>query len=255
MSASARPTSQPLVSCIVPVYNGEAFLWEALDSIFAQTYRNLDVIVVDDGSTDGSRDLVAGYPRPVQYIQQANSGPAAARNSGLRAARGELISFLDADDVWHPDKLRLQLELLEQHPELGACVTLIQNFWVESLRDEREAFRGHQREQPIPGYSSVTLLARKSVFDAIGGFDTRLKHGDDTDWFLRADERGIAVGVVPELLVHRRVHPHSRSRQWQERSRNEYLDLLKAHLDRVRALKRSSPRDDPASGPADPVSD
>jgi glycosyltransferase involved in cell wall biosynthesis len=230
-----------LVSCIVPVHNGEAFLRETLDSIFAQTHRELDVIVVDDGSTDGTNEVVAHYDAPLRYVWQANAGPSTARNTGLRAASGECIAFLDADDLWHPEKLARQLALLAERPAVGACVTLIQNFWDDALRDEHESLRDHARAQPLAGYTSVTLLARRSVFETVGEFDTRLKHGDDTDWFLRAEENGVVVEVVPELLVYRRVHPNSRSRQWQGRSRDEYLDLLKAHLDRQRAMRRSPP--------------
>ncbi len=235
--------SAPLVSCIVPVFNGAAYLRAALDSIFAQTHRPLDVVVVDDGSTDETPDLVAAYPQPLRSIRQANAGPSTARNRGLHEARGAFIAFLDADDLWHPDKLALQIALLESRPDVAACVTLIQNFWEQELRDEQEAFRGHPREQPLPGYSSVTRLARRSLFDVIGGFDTRLKHGDDTDWFLRASEAGATVELIPRVLVHRRMHALSRSRQWQDRSRDEYLTLLKTHLDRLRS-GRPAPADD-----------
>ena len=98
-------TKPNLISCIVPVFNGERYLAEALDSILAQTWRPLEVIVVDDGSTDGTAHIAAGYGAEVSYIHQANAGPAAARNRGLDAARGEFIAFLDADDLWHKDKL------------------------------------------------------------------------------------------------------------------------------------------------------
>jgi glycosyltransferase involved in cell wall biosynthesis len=246
--------SSHLISCIVPVHNGEAFLRETLDTIYGQTHRPLDVVVVDDGSTDGTRDLVENYPEPVRYVWQANAGPSSARNTDLQVAQGELVSFLDADDLWHPEKLTRQLALLQRRPELGACVTLIQNFWTDELRDERESFRGHPREQPLPGYTSVTLLARRSLFDAIGGFDTRLKHGDSTDWFLRAEEHGAAIELVPEVLVYRRVHPHSRSRRWQGRSRDEYVHLLKSHLDRRRALEGSSSDDELVARPNDAAS-
>jgi glycosyltransferase involved in cell wall biosynthesis len=255
MSGVMPGTDLPRVSCIVPVYNGEAFLRETLDSIVAQTYRELDVIVVDDGSIDGTRDLVAQYEAPLRYVWQANAGPSSARNTGLRAAQGKYVAFLDADDLWHPDKLARQVALLAERPTVGACITLIQNFWDDALSDEHESLRGHVREQPMAGYTSVTLLARRSVFEAIGGFDTRLKHGDDTDWFLRADENGVAVELVPELLVYRRVHPNSRSRQWQRRSRDEYLDLLKSHLDRQRALTRSRPEEAGTAGSSATASD
>ena len=175
MSGVVPSPDLPRVSCIVPVYNGEAFLRETLDSIVAQTHRELDVIVVDDGSTDGTRDLVAQYEAPLRYVWQANAGPSTARNTGLRAAQGEYVAFLDADDLWHPGKLARQVALLEERPAVGACVTLIQNFWDDALRDEHESLRGHPREQPMAGYTSVTLLARRSVFEVIGGFDTTLE--------------------------------------------------------------------------------
>src|SRR2546426_10667200 len=96
---------ESLISCIVPVFNGERYLHETLNSILAQTYRPLEIIVADDGSTDGTRTIVASYGQQVRYLWQLNAGPAAARNLGLTAAKGEFIAFLDADDLWHPEKL------------------------------------------------------------------------------------------------------------------------------------------------------
>jgi glycosyltransferase involved in cell wall biosynthesis len=231
--------SPPLVSCIVPVFNGERYLREALDSILGQTHRALEIIVVDDGSTDGTAAIVAGYRESVRYRWQPNAGPATARNTGIRAAIGEFIAFLDADDLWHPKKLATQLDGLAERPELGACVTHIQNFWAPELSREAEHFRDHPRAQAMPGYSSVTLLARREVFDRVGLFDTTLKHGDDTEWFFRASERGVSVDVVPEVLVYRRLHERSRSRRWAPRSRDEYIGLLKARLDRRRAREQT----------------
>src|SRR5690242_4967891 len=97
----------PTVTCIVPVFNGERYLGEALDSIFAQGHQPLEVLVVDDGSTDGSAAVAKSYGDRVRYFFQPNAGPAAARNLGLEAARGEFIAFLDADDLWHRDKLAI----------------------------------------------------------------------------------------------------------------------------------------------------
>src|SRR5262249_2428536 len=107
-----------LISCIVPVFNGERYLREALDSILAQTYQPLELIVLDDGSTDGTAALVAGYGERIRYLWQANAGEAGARNRGLSIAQGEFVAFLDADDLWHPEKLRRQLARLHDRPEL-----------------------------------------------------------------------------------------------------------------------------------------
>ena len=106
----AKIVAHPLISCIVPVYNGELYLRDALDSILAQTYQPLDILVVDDGSTDRTVQLVASYGEQIRYRWQPNAGPAAARNSGLRLTQAEFVAFLDADDVWHPSKLARQMQ-------------------------------------------------------------------------------------------------------------------------------------------------
>lgn len=107
------PKMPPLISCIVPVYNGEKYLDETLDSIFAQTYRPLEVIVIDDGSTDGTGNLVKARTEEVIYVLQDNAGPAAARNVGIATASADYLAFIDADDLWLPDKLTRQMELFD----------------------------------------------------------------------------------------------------------------------------------------------
>jgi glycosyltransferase involved in cell wall biosynthesis len=223
------------VSCIVPVFNGERFLGEAIDSIIAQTHAPFEVIVVDDGSTDGTKALVEGYGSAVRYLWQSNAGPATARNTGIAAATGEFVSFLDADDVWHPGKSARQLALFDARPALQLCVTHIQNVCMPEAADHPELSNDGRRARSIVGYSTVTLLARRHVFTVIGDFDTALKHGDDTDWFIRATEHGYSIEVVPEVLVHRRLHAGNRSRQWASRSRTEYLRLMKRFVDAQRA--------------------
>jgi glycosyltransferase involved in cell wall biosynthesis len=105
---------ESLISCIVPVYNGERYLGETLDSIFAQTYQPLEIIVVDDGSTDGTATVAASYGQRVRYLCQTNQGKAAARNRGFGAAQSEFIAFIDADDLWHPEKLTRQITRLHE---------------------------------------------------------------------------------------------------------------------------------------------
>lgn len=240
----------PCISCIVPVFNGERFLGKALDSILAQTYRPLEILAVDDGSTDQTQAILEGYGEPVLYIAQSNAGPATARNTGIRAAKGEFIAFLDADDLWHADKLTRQVARFHARPELGVSVTQIQNFWMPELNEEQERFREHRRGQALPGYSTVTLLARRQLFDLVGMFDATLKHGDDTEWFMRAEEHGVLIEMLPEVLVYRRLHANNRSRTWTARSQAEYLYLIKNLVERRQARQKAvSPDSDPGGTP------
>ena len=226
-----------LISCIIPVFNGERYLREAIDSILAQTHRPLEIIIVDDGSTDGTRAVVANYGDQVRYVWQPNSGPATARNLGLSRAAGEFVAFLDADDLWHAEKLARQMARFDARPELDFCVAHVQNFWIAELRDEEERFRNNRVAKPLPGYVTGTLLARRRLFDTIGVFDTKLAHGDSTDWFLRASECGAVMELLPVVLSFRRLHQINRSRLLASRSRNEFLNIVKASLDQRRGKK------------------
>jgi glycosyltransferase involved in cell wall biosynthesis len=230
-----------LVSCIVPVFNGERYVGEALDSILAQTYRPLEVLVADDGSTDGTAGVVAGYGEQIRYLCQPNAGPAAACNLGLERAQGEFVAFLAADDVWHPEKLERQMARFQAREELDLCVTYIQNFWVPELAEEAERFRDHRLAQPMPGYTCVTLLARRSLFETVGLFDATLQHGSDLEWFARAGDQGAVVEMLPEVLVHRRLHEGNRSRHLASNSRDTFLQILKASLDRRRRNAEDAP--------------
>ena len=212
---------------------------EALESILAQTHRPLEIIVADDGSTDGTGAIVAGFGERVRYVKQSNKGPATARNLGLSLATGDFVAFLDSDDLWHPEKLERQLGRFHARPELDYCVTHAQNFWIPELEIEAEKYQNHRISRPMPGYVTQTLMARRALFEAIGLFDSALGHGDSTDWFLRATERGAVMELLPEVLTYRRLHPNNRSRVRADKSRDEYLRLLKLSLDRKRHLNRS----------------
>ena len=223
-----------LISCVVAVFNGERYLAEALESILAQTYGALDVIVIDDGSTDGTPDVVASFARRVRSVRQRNAGPAAARNRGVAEARGELIAFLDADDLWHPDKLARQAARFLARPELDVSLTQIQHFWAPELAEEEARCRQLRIAQPAPGYLTAALLARRAVFDRVGGFEESWSHVHDTEWFSRLRDRGVEIEMLPEALVHRRLHPHNRSRLLAEASREEYLRWLGTRVRRDR---------------------
>lgn len=224
-----------LVSCIIPVFNGERFLAEAIESIMAQRYRPIEIIVADDGSEDGTRAIAARYGEPVRYFFQPNHGPATARNLGLGAARGNFIAFLDADDLWHPDKLALQMARFEARPDLDFSVAHAQNVWVDKGALEASRFKGHPRAQPVAGYVTGTLLARRSLFERLGGFDTGNLHADSMEWFIRVRTAGAIGELLPDVLLTRRIHGANRSRSLAASSRDEFLKLLKRQLDRSRS--------------------
>jgi glycosyltransferase involved in cell wall biosynthesis len=232
--------SHSSVSCIVPVYNGERYLSQALDSIFAQSRRPSEIIVVDDGSTDGTAAVVACYGTQVRYLWQPNSGPATARNLGLSVALGEFVAFLDADDLWHREKLERQMARFEARPELDLCVTLVQNFWIPELREEKAHFQSHRFSQPLPGYCTQALLARRVFFDMVGPFRTALRAADDTDWFLRAAERKAVMECLADVLVYRRLHKANLSRT--PLAYKVLLQVVKASLDRRRCQDDGVPR-------------
>ena len=216
--------SRPLVSVAMPVFNGERFLAQAIESVLAQTWSPVETIVVDDGSTDRSADIARGYP--VTYVRQEHSCVAAARNRGVAAAQGELVSFLDHDDVWLPRKLELQVEALARNPSAGICMCRFET-WVDGSPDRGASYSTGQLG---------TLLVRREVFDDVGRFDTSYPAGDDTDWFLRTKDLGVEFVTLDEPLQRYRLHDASMSasRDPRERSRLR-LRLLHASIRRKRA--------------------
>jgi glycosyltransferase involved in cell wall biosynthesis len=230
----------PLISCIIAVFNGEQFLREALDSILAQTYHPLEILVVDDGSTDRTPEIVSEYADAVRYFRQSNAGPGAARNTGLNQAKGEFIAFLDADDLWHKDKLARQISCFKARPDLEICVTHAKNFWVPELREEERLFQNHRLSKPVPAYITQTLLARRDVFEKLGLFNASFRHVHDSEWFFRAKEQGVNTELLSDTLVYRRLHHTNRSRQSADSSLAEYFTLVKNTLDRQRSQEKPS---------------
>lgn len=226
----------PLVSCIIPAYNAEPYLAEAIDSIVAQSYASTEIIVVDDGSTDATGSVIAGYGHRVVALRQDNAGPAAALNAGIRIATGELVAFLDADDVWIPDKLTQQLARFEAHPAIDITYGHAQNFWDAEMAAPTARLNDRLAEPfPAPGLS---MLARRQVFDSVGLFNQTRGHGFAIEWMLLARERGVVVDQVASVLVRRRLHATNRSRQLAANSREEFLHLMKEYLDRRRRAEQ-----------------
>jgi glycosyltransferase involved in cell wall biosynthesis len=225
--------STPLVSCVVPVHNGAEHLGEALESILAQRHRPLEVVVVDDGSTDASGAVALGYGHPVRVVRRDHAlGPGAARSTGVRAASGDVVAFLDADDLWHRDKLATQLPHLDGPPALDVSFSVIENFWDRGHEEERD--RWHAAGRLRSKYHFGSLVARRGVFDRVPLPSTR-RHTDLQAWVLALREAGVHTGELPEVLTYRRRHATNFSRTDDlAEIHDEYLDLVKTQLARRR---------------------
>jgi glycosyltransferase involved in cell wall biosynthesis len=222
--------NHPKVSVIIPVYNGEKFLNEAIKSVLNQEYDNLECIVVDDGSIDGSAAIAKKFAQVI-YLHQDNAGVAAARNRGVQNASGEYLAFLDADDLWDTKKLATQISYMEENQDIDYSVTKHSLFLAEGLQELPAWVRTHQYKQEMIAYIPSALIVRKSVFETIGNFDETYRIGDDSDWFLRAKDAGIKLGVVEKTLLYKRVHSRCLSSQT-ELCRKELVKSIKASLQR-----------------------
>ncbi len=221
-------TTVPLVSCIISVFNGESYLAESVDSALSQTYDQVEVIVADDGSTDRTADIVANYRERVRYMYQEHQGAAAAKNMALQSAKGEFVAFLDADDLWHPDKLTRQVMVMRERPEIDFCFTNYRNFWVEEMRDEEEKYRDHPLLSPDGAWSICTLLMHRNRFTRFGAFDEHLRGYENITWMLAAARAGAVIEVLPETLMYRRIHGSNQSRE--RALDDEFFYVVKAWL-------------------------
>jgi glycosyltransferase involved in cell wall biosynthesis len=235
-------SANPLVSVIMPVYNGAKFLAEAVTSIRQQSYHPLEIVIVDDGSTDETAEIVKGLGKDIRYAYQRNSGPAAARNKGLEMARGEIITFLDVDDLWPPDKLRIQVTRLWPPDKLRIQVTRLvndPNLDVVLGRIQLIKLPGapeFQMQGPNNTQVNVHLGSgafRKSVFDKVGVFDETLRYSEDHDWFLRAREQGISMTIVEQVTLHYRLHGNNMTQDKNAKG-FQLTQVLKKSLDRRR---------------------
>lgn len=222
-----------MISVIVPVYNGAAYLADAVASVLRQTHAPSEVIVVDDGSSDCSRQITEAFPHTVRYLRKENGGPASARNLGIANATGEFLAFIDQDDLWHESKLELQLACFDAEPELDLCYTLVDLFWDSSLAAEERGYHGHRRTRRVPGYVMPTLLGRRTAFGRVGQLDESLVFGDGTDWAMRAIDGGLHIKLLPEVLLYHRMHRENLTRH-RERSEREFVRIARSHLDRLR---------------------
>jgi glycosyltransferase involved in cell wall biosynthesis len=224
--------SDPLVSAIIPVYNGERYLVEAVESVLAQTYRPLEILVIDDGSTDGSAEAASRLAPPVRAFLQPHSGAAAARNRGIALARGSFFAFLDADDLWLENKLALQMEAFRDRFELDAVFGHIEQFLSPDLdEDARKKIECPRRI--LQGRSHVTMLIRQEAFLRVGPFASDWHVGEFLDWYARAVDAGLKNLMLDAVLAKRRLHAGNMGIRMSDR-KSDYVRILKSSLDRRR---------------------
>ena len=221
----------PLVTVIGAAYNCERFLKDALASVFAQDYDSFEVVFVDDGSEDGTADIAQSFP--LTYLYQPNQGLPAARNAGLRLARGEFIAFIDDDDLFPPTKLSVQAAYLSEHPEVG-CV-LGRQEWIIEPGVEPPALPRDPVFGESGGIQLVTAMIRRHVLEELGGFDVTYRYAEDRDLFVRLREHGVEVAVVPEVVLHKRLHGTNMTMNRPES--HPLLRSLKGKLDRERGAR------------------
>ena len=224
----------PLVSVIVPVYNAQGYLRDAVASVQAQTLNDWEIVLVDDGSTDNSADVIAQIIRDVPNVRafaKDNGGPAAARNYGLTQAHGHYISFLDADDLYPPYKLEQQAARLNQESSLALVLGRIQYVWLPG--GEIINIRFKEADNTLTHVHLGSGLFRREVFDRIGNFDETMRYSEDFDWFLRAHEANTNLLIMKAVMLYYRLHDSNMTRGKNMQEINAFLALKKS-LDRRR---------------------
>ena len=222
------------ISVIIPVYNCERFVAEAIRSVQAQVSvpaESIEIIAIDDGSTERSAEGLREFGDNLRHSHQPKGRIASARNCGIAMATGELLAFLDADDRWTPEKLALQVAALEADPNLDAVFGHVRQFYSETLPEEQ---RPRLAAEVMPGHLASAMLVRRSRFDAVGGFDDRLRGAEFIDWLTQARERGLKMAMLPEVVLERRIHDSNTGRRERERVASDYLRVVRAALQRRR---------------------
>jgi glycosyltransferase involved in cell wall biosynthesis len=211
--------SHPLVSVIIPTYNRKGFLIEAITSVLDGSFCDYEVIVVDDGSTDGTAEAISELEDPIRYHYQSNRGVSNARNTGVQLSGGKYIAFLDSDDLWQNMKLEFQVDFLANNPEFRICHS--DEIWIRNgtrinQKDRHRKFSGDIFEKCLPLciISPSSILMERSVFDDLGGFDETLPVCEDYDLWLRMTLRYVVGFVRDPLVIKRGGHPDQLSKAY-----------------------------------------
>ena len=223
------------IAVLIPVYNAARFLPQTLECLRKQTYRDFSITAADDGSADGSLEVLLSYPE-VQVLALPHGGVAKARNALLAASAGEYIAFLDADDLWDPDKLEKQVAFLDEHPEYELVMSGFQTF-LDAEVDEPDVMQKEILNAPFR-YALESSLIRRSLFARIGNFNESLDIGEDFDWLIRASTDSVDLNIsVPETKTYYRIH-HTNTMLTAPNSRAKRFRMIAAAARAGRQLAR-----------------
>lgn len=224
-------TATPHLSVIIPVHNGEKYLAESIQSVLDQDCDDLEILVIDNASTDATATVARAYPC-VDYHFLAEKGLVNALNDGIGRSRGEYLAFVDADDLWQPNKLAAQQRAFENSPDLDMVFGHVEQFVSPELPESQKA-RLHIREKILPGRVKGTLVIRKSSFMRVGPFENTGSTGEFIDWYMRAREQGLREVMLPEVLLRRRIHGLNVGFT-EGNGGSDFVRILKRGLDRRR---------------------
>jgi len=209
------------VSIIVPTFNDQRYVSDALKSIFSQSYTDYEIIVVDGGSTDGTLEVLKQQEGKITFFRQQGKGVSQAKNEAIGRSKGEYITFLDADDLWYPDKLKIQVDFLNAHPEYGFCSSDVDFFNKKgimvkgAISQEKKPRSGNVFDELLSNnfISSATIFLRRECFDKAGVFNEKNFYAEDTDMWLRI-AKYFQLGYIPRVLSKYRVHALARTQQF-----------------------------------------
>lgn len=223
-----------LVSVIIPVFNAEKYVREAVESVLSQTYKDIELICINDGSTDHSLSVLESFGKKIILINNKNNcGTAESRNKGIRTAGGAYLAFIDNDDVWENNKLEVQLNYFRNNPALDVLFSYMQCFISPDISEEIKKIR-YCPPDPIEGYIPSTAVIKRAAFERAGYFESKWKNGESVAWMFKAKDAGLNFGIVDDILVKRRIHETNKSALDLATSKSEYLKIVKESLDRRR---------------------
>ena len=223
--------NKPLVSVIMPLYNSERYVSDALESVFKQDYQPFEVILINDGSTDRTVEIIGKYDN-VRYIYQTNQGAASARNTGVASSSGEIITFLDSDDFWPTNRLTVTIRYLDRHPEVGYVLGR-QMMFVESGCAVPPWVKAEWLTAPQDASNTGVLVVRRVTFDRVGLLNTDYRRsGEDTEWLVRASEAGIPMARLPEIVLHKRIHGENLSVQMIQMRKDNLMRIARESIRR-----------------------
>ncbi len=223
---------EPRVSVLIPCYNAGRYLGAAIESVLAQTFTDFEIIVIDDGSEDDSAAVAARYPQ-VRYFYHEHSGISVTRNFAISKARGEIVAFLDADDLWQPQKLEKQVAYLDSHPDCQLVYTLVQNFFdadPESMTQRQEQLLTANMDHCL-----VTCCIRRKLYETYGGYREDYPYGEDTHWVTRLWAAGVNMKhCIGETLYLRRIHDSNISLSHRKVEQKDIMTLMADALRQAR---------------------